>query len=269
MQLSEPTVALKSRNQPQHHSDESPAPRSFRLAWARAPHELAEAQRLRHRVFAGEMGARLRVPPGAPAGHDIDAFDPFCEHLLVRAIGTAQHDQVIATCRILSPDGARRAGSCYTDSEFDLTPVRGLLPRALEMGRVCVDAAWRNGLVVMAIWQELGQQLVQRGLDTVIGCSSVSLSDGGELAFRMWHDLKPVYLLPPIHQVRPWTPLQLMPVGADEPVRVPALIKGYLRCGGKLIGPPAHDEDFNTADFPMMLRLADMPARYGKRIIGA
>jgi putative hemolysin len=242
--------------------------RSFRLAWSRAPQELAQAQRLRHRVFAGEMGARLRVPRGTPADLDVDGFDSFCDHLLVRAVGGSQHDEVIATCRVLSPDGARRAGRYYTDSEFDLRPLRGLLPAALEMGRMCVDPAWRNGLVVMAVWQALGQQLVRRGLDTVIGCCSVGLGDGGELASRMWHDLKRDHLLPAGYQVRPRTPLPLRPAAAGEAARVPALIKGYLRCGGKLLGPPAHDPDFDTADFPMMLRLADMPARYGKRILG-
>ncbi|MEO7392268.1 MAG: GNAT family N-acyltransferase [Ramlibacter sp.] len=266
MQLTYPAVADRTRRTGDRHS--AIGSRSFRLGWTRTPQELAEAQRLRHRVFAGEMRARLRVPAGAPEGHDMDAFDPFCDHLLVRAIGTAQHDQVIATCRILSPEGAGRAGRLYTASEFDLEPLRDLLPRTLEMGRVCVDPEWRNGVIIMALWQELGQQLVQRGLDTIIGCSSVSLADGGALARRMWSDLRPAYLLPSILQVRPRKPLQLGPAGLDGPVRVPALIKGYLRCGGRLLGPPAHDEDFNTADFPMLLRLADMPARYSKRIFG-
>lgn len=271
MQLNELRTGLPAA--PAHAQRGEPAPRapagrSFRLAWSKAPQELAQAQRLRHRVFAGELGARLQVPPGTPADLDADAFDPFCDQLLVRAVGGPQHDQVIATCRVLSPDGARRAGRYYADGEFDLGPLRGVLPSALEMGRMCVDPAWRNGVVVMALWQELGQQLVQRGLDTVIGCCSVGLGDGGELASRMWHDLKRCYLLPPACQVQPRTPLRLAPPGAGEAARIPALMKGYLRCGSKLLGPPAHDPDFNTADFPMMLRMQDMPARYGKRIFG-
>ncbi len=242
--------------------------RSFRLGWARTAREVAEAQRLRFRVFSGEMGVTLKLPPGVPHGHDVDAFDSFCDHLLVRAVGTAQHGEVIATCRILSPEGLLRAGSLYTDSEFDLAPLRSLLPHTLEMGRVCVDPAWRHGFIVMALWQELGQQLVQRGLDTIIGCASVSLADGDDLALRMWRDLQGQHLVAPAHQLLPRKALPLRAPPDEEPGRVPALIKGYLRCGGRLLGPPAHDEDFNTADFPMMLRLADMPARYSKRIFG-
>ncbi len=51
------------------------------LHFARSMSEVLEAQKLRYRVFAEEMGARLDV---AAAGVDSDIFDPFCQHLLVR-----------------------------------------------------------------------------------------------------------------------------------------------------------------------------------------
>jgi putative hemolysin len=47
------------------------------------------------------------------------------------------------------------------------------------------------------------------------------------------------------------------------------LLKGYLRCGARVLGAPAWDPDFNTADLPVMLRLADLPARYRRHFIGA
>jgi len=49
--------------------------------------EIREAQRLRYQVFAEEMGARLSsVLPG----HDIDLYDPFCDHLLVRELARGE-----------------------------------------------------------------------------------------------------------------------------------------------------------------------------------
>ena len=173
MQLSPTATSLPARRsavaRPGVEPLDAPA-RTFRVEWARTSEGIAEAQRLRFRVFVGEMGARLRVPANAPAGHDVDRFDSFCEHLLVRADGGARHGEVIATCRVLTPAGARRAGRTYTAQEFDLAPISGLLPHALEMGRVCVHPAWRNGLVVMALWRALGGQMVAHGLDTLIGC---------------------------------------------------------------------------------------------------
>jgi putative hemolysin len=43
----------------------------------------------------------------------------------------------------------------------------------------------------------------------------------------------------------------------DLAVEPPPLVKGYLRCGAKLLGPPAWDPDFGTADLPLMLDLND------------
>jgi putative hemolysin len=94
----------------------------FTVTWARHQDEVRAAQRLRHDVFAGEMGARLNTPI---PGHDIDFFDNFCEHLLVI---DAASEQVIGTYRVLTPVQAQRVGSTYSDTEFDLTRLRSLRP---------------------------------------------------------------------------------------------------------------------------------------------
>ena len=48
----------------------------------------------------------------------------------------------------------------------------------------------------------------------------------------------------------------------------PALIKGYLRMGAKVLGAPAWDPEFNTADLPLLTRVADIPARYRRHFLG-
>ena len=47
----------------------------------------------------------------------------------------------------------------------------------------------------------------------------------------------------------------------------PPLIKGYLKCGAKLLGAPAWDPDFGCADLPMMLRLSELPDSYRRRFL--
>jgi putative hemolysin len=42
-----------------------------------------------------------------------------------------------------------------------------------------------------------------------------------------------------------------------------------LRLGAKVLGAPAWDPDFNTADLPMLMRIGDLPARYRKHFLGA
>ena len=57
---------------------ERPHSERFTLGFARDRSDLIEVQRLRYRVFAGEMGARLDCPiPGI----DADLFDMYCDHL--------------------------------------------------------------------------------------------------------------------------------------------------------------------------------------------
>ena len=96
------------------------APVDIEVSWAQHLDEVREAQRLRHQVFASEMGAQL---DGRLPGHDVDDFDDFCEHLLVRHSASKQ---VIGTYRLLTPAQAKRAGRTYSDGEFDLSAIDAL-----------------------------------------------------------------------------------------------------------------------------------------------
>ncbi|MBL8352036.1 MAG: GNAT family N-acetyltransferase [Burkholderiaceae bacterium] len=247
------------------------APAALRLeaVWARHDDQVREAQRLRWRVFADEMGARLNPPPGTPPGLDVDAFDAHCEHLLVRIAETADAPQrVVGTYRVLTPVAARRAGGLYSDQEFDLSRLDPLRPRIAELGRSCTDPAFRQGGVILMLWSALAGFMGRNGLDLSVGCASVTLHDGGHTAASLWQQLRRSHLADAALAARPRLPLPVDSLRGDLPVEPPALIKGYLKCGGKVLGPPAWDPDFRTADLPMMMNLADLPASYRRRFIG-
>lgn len=257
---------------PESTASDSTASERVRLevVWARDESEVLEAQRLRYQVFADEMGARLLTPAGTPQGYDVDVFDPFCEHLLVRAhSGQDEPAPVIGTYRVLTPAAAKRVGGLYSETEFDLTRLRPLRPKMVELGRSCVHPAHRTGGAIMALWGALSEFMVRNQLDTMIGCASVSMRDGGHVAASLWEKLRQTHLAPIEWQVRPRLPLPVAELDHHLDVEPPALIKGYLRCGAKVIGPPAWDPDFNTADLPMLMRIQDLPARYRRHFIGA
>ena len=242
----------------------------FDVVWARDEEDVRQAQRLRYRVFAEEMGARLSVPKGSPAGHDIDLFDPFCEHLLVRApAADGDPGPVIGTYRVLTPANARRVGALYSDGEFDLTRLRPLRDRMVELGRSCVHPDWRTGGAILALWGALADFMHRNELDTMVGCASVSMRDGGHFAASLWQQLRRTHLAPIDRRVSPRLALPVEELRHDLNVEAPALIKGYLRCGAKVLGAPAWDPDFNTADLPMLLRIEDLPARYRKHFLRA
>ncbi|MEJ6003255.1 GNAT family N-acetyltransferase [Paucibacter soli] len=256
------------RSLPAGSALESLARTRLDVAWARTEEEVRQAQRLRYRVFAEEMGARLSVPHGAPAGHDIDSFDPFCEHLLVRTLDEhGRPDEVIGTYRVLTPAAALRAGGLYSETEFDLTRLRSLRPQMVELGRSCVHPEHRSGGAIMALWGALAEFMLRNGLDTMIGCASVSMRDGGHYAASLWKQLEKTHLAGIEWQVRPRLPLPVDELRHDMSVEAPPLIKGYLRCGARILGRPAWDPDFNTADLPMMMRIADLPARYRRHFL--
>ena len=216
------------------------------------------------------MGARLNVPAGSPDGHDIDLFDPYCEHLLVRLEGqNGEPGEVIGTYRVLTPAAARRVGGLYSETEFDLTRLRPLRGKMVELGRSCVHPDHRQGGVIMALWGALAEFMVRNELDTMIGCASISMRDGGHVAASLWEQLRHTHLAPIEWRVRPRLPLPVADLDSHLAVEPPALIKGYLRCGAKILGAPAWDPDFNTADLPMMMRIADLPARYRRHFLGA
>ncbi|GAA6140878.1 GNAT family N-acyltransferase [Hydrogenophaga sp. 5NK40-0174] len=240
------------------------------VRWAKHQDEVREAQRLRHQVFAGEMGAILsRELPG----HDVDLFDDYCEHLLVR---DTQTREVIGTYRVLTPVQARRAGSTYSDTEFDLTRLRFLRDRMVELGRSCVHKDHRHGGVVMALWGALAEFMHRNQLDIMVGCASVPMHhegphgriDGGHAAASIWRQVREKHLASVEYHVLPRLPLPVDQLDDTLDVEPPALVKGYLRLGAKVLGAPAWDPDFNTADLPMMMRLADLPARYRKHFLG-
>jgi putative hemolysin len=237
------------------------------VSWAQHADEVREAQRLRYAVFATEMGARLdTVLPG----HDIDLFDNYCEHLLVRDASTLE---VVGTYRVLTPAQAKRVGSTYSDTEFDLTRLRSIRSRMVELGRSCVHPDYRHGGVIMALWGALAEFMLRNQLDTMIGCASIPMLHNGvvsgDVAASIWRKVEATHLAGIDFHVRPRLPLPIDQLDCTLEVEPPALIKGYLRLGAKVLGAPAWDPDFNTADLPMLMRIADLPARYRKHFLGA
>jgi len=264
--LSAPAAPRRSLH-PRPHAARTDAA-GFDVVWARDEEDVRQAQQLRYLVFAEEMGARLSVPHGSPPRHDIDLYDPFCEHLLVRAQGAdGEPGPVVGTYRVLTPANARRVGGLYSDGEFDLTRLRPLRTKMVELGRSCVHPDWRSGGVILALWGALAEFMHRNALETMVGCASISMRDGGHAAASLWTQLQRSHLAEINWRVTPRLALPVADLQCDLVVEAPALIKGYLRCGAKVLGAPAWDPDFNTADLPLLLRIEDLPARYRRHFL--
>ncbi|RSS19119.1 GNAT family N-acyltransferase [Streptomyces sp. A144] len=233
------------------------SPRRYTVTLARDEEDVRAAQRLRHDVFAGEMGALLASPQ---PGYDIDPFDAYCDHLLVREDTTGQ---VVGTYRLLPPERAEVAGRLYAESEFDLAALDAIRPGLVEVGRSCVHPDHRDGAVVGLIWAGIARYMTERGHEWLAGCCSVPLADGGALAAGTWNRVRAKHLAPEEYRVRPllpWVPRAAsVPAGRTE---LPALLRGYLRLGAWVCGEPAHDVDFGVADLYVLLPMNRVDPRY-------
>jgi putative hemolysin len=242
------------------NQESSQAQSRLYLSIARTPAEVAEAQRLRYKVFAEEMGAQV----SGTGGLDIDGFDDFCDHLLVRESNT---HQVIGTYRILSPHQAAQAGGYYSAGEFDLSRIAHLFDRTVEVGRACVHQDYRSGGTITMLWAGLAKYMQMHHYEFMIGCASVPMNDGGHAAASLFNRLKDDHLSPPEYRVFPHNPLPIDALNQDIQVACPPLIKGYLRLGAYICSEPAWDAYFNTADMLVMLPLSRINKRYAAHFL--
>ena len=243
-------------------SKTQPASRSrYHLSLAVDDGEIREAQRLRYKVFSEEMGARLST---VLPGHDIDRFDPYCDHLLVREL---TNGKVVGTYRILPPEAAQRIGSYYSEEEFDLSRLNFLRPRMAELGRSCVHPAHRSGTVIARLWMGLADYMTRNGYEYAVGCASIGMADGGHIAASVYRQLAERTLAPVEWRVAPRTRLPLESLDDGRTAALPPLIKGYTRLGAMVCGEPAWDPDFNTADLLMLLPMAQLNRSFARRFI--
>ena len=147
-------LAIQKQEQQTFHATQKDA---IKISWAQTDSEVKEAQHLRYKVFAEEMGAHL---PTNSEKLDRDVLDQYCDHLLIRDTETLK---VIGTYRVLPPHKAKEAGFYYSDLEFNLDRLTHLSDKMVEVGRSCVHKDFRTGGVIMALWTGLAQYMKKNG----------------------------------------------------------------------------------------------------------
>lgn len=235
-------------------------PSSLWVGLATSPQDIQAAQRLRYEVFGLEQGAYLE---SAGEGIDRDGYDEHCHHLLVRR---TDNQQVVGCTRILTSANARKAGSFYSENEFDL---RGLFYRlhgnVIEIGRTCIRPEFRNGSGIGMLWLGLARFMEIHRVDFMFGCASISLQDGGAQAAAAAQAVREHYLSPEHLRVSPL--LRLLPACPASSVHFPPLLKAYLKLGAWVAGEPCLDPDFNVADFFVLLDTNNLNTRYQRRFV--
>jgi len=228
--------------------------------------DVLAAQRLRYDVFSIEAGADT---PG-PVGLDQEEFDDRCDHLIVWYRDGVRAPKAIATYRLLPPhsnDASPRGGGLSADREFGLMPLERLLDSTVEAGRGCVHPDHRNGTAISLLWGGVARYLHLTGYRYLLGCASMGLQDGGRNAAAFWDLALTEHLAPAERRCRPRAPISIGGLRRADRPSIPPLLRGYLRLGAKVCGPPAYDEMFGTADFLVLLDLQQADRRYLRRFL--
>ena len=237
----------------------------FQVRLAQTDADVQAAQRLRYEVFVQELGGG-----GAMVDHaaelERDRFDPFFDHLLLTDL---RNGKLAGVYRVMRADMAARAGGFYSEAEYDLTPLVQSGRKLLELGRSCLDPAYRGGAAMHHLWGAWARYVAEHEIDVLFGVASFHGTDTATLA----EPLSPLHhrhLAPPELRVRAREIASMDLIAEPDLDRrkamlaVPSLIKAYLRLGG-CVGEGAYiDRAFNTTDVCLFLDTKQMSARQSR-----
>ncbi len=242
---------------------------SLGVRLARDAAEIDAAQSLRYDVFYEEMGA---VPDAAArtSRRDVDRFDAVADHLIVLDHGDGSgRPRVVATYRMIDKPAAARIGHFYSADEYDIGPLLAFPGNVLEVGRSCVHPEYRGRQAMQLLWRGIAAYVARRQIDVLFGCASLHGIDpdriAAELTYLHTHHLAPAELRPRAIASRFVEMRRIDPATLDPRrvlVRLPPLIKGYLRLGGWVGDGAVIDAQFNTTDVAIVVRTDQVTERY-------
>jgi putative hemolysin len=249
--------------------DISNGPLQVRLAESAA--DIDAAQALRYRIFYETMGARP-LPGMARLRRDSDPFDAICDHLLVldneRGDGP---EAIVGTYRLIRREAAQRCSTFYSAAEYDIAPLIAYPGQILELGRSCVDPAYRTRPVMPLLWNGIAAYSFHYDIALMFGCASLPGTDPDQLSvplsYLYYHHLAPPALRPRALDHR-YVEMRRLEAGAFDPIRtlnvLPPLIKGYLRLGGFVGDGAVIDEQFNTTDVCIVVKTDLIAEKYSR-----
>ena len=235
---------------------------AFEVRLVTDPVDLEAAQRLRYRVFVQELGADGPMVDHE-AGIERDDFDPVFDHLVLIDHNLPRGVHVVGAYRLLRGDVARDLGRFYSEDEYDLAPLRTTGRTLLELGRSCLDPAYRGGAAMYHLWHGLAGYVTAHAIEILLGVASFPGTDVQALEQPLSY-LHRHHLAPPALRLRSraYVPMDILPDAAIDRrqaiLETPALIKAYLRMGGCVGDGAFVDHAFGTTDVCLVMDTARM-----------
>lgn len=244
---------------------------SLSVSLARSPSDMHAAQALRYEVFGREMGGAL-TPEIHRAQRDFDALDGYCDHLLVR--DEHAHNTVVGTYRLLRRSVLPADVPFYTESEFNIGPIRSQAGEILELSRSCVAKPYRGRAVIQLLWRGIAAYMEHYDVALMFGCASFHGTDPTRFARALsylhhYHCAGGGYC--PSALPERYVEMDTMPKTSIDVksafAALPALLKGYLRVGCEVGRGAIVDPVFKTTDVCIVMQTRRVKKRYARKFI--
>ena len=237
--------------------------------------ELKKAQALRYSVFYKEKKAIPTISKKI-LRLDYDKVDKFADHLIVIDKNRKGiKNKIVGTYRLIRGDIAAHCGGFYTSSEFDLSKILNSYKnnQILELGRSCVHQDYRNGTIMNLLWKAIAEYVKLYDIKILLGCASFHGTDVMKYTNGLSY-LRKNFSLPDELSVKSLDS-KIYPAYTEIDsnndlrtfVKLPPLIKGYLRVGGKVSHDCYVDYKFNTIDLCVIVNTNNIDEKYKKKYL--
>lgn len=239
------------------------------VCMAKTESERDAARALRYRVFYEEMGARPSEQV-LRSRRDYDKYDEYADYLLVIDHSkTTDMERVVGTYRMLQTEQAEKVGGFYSSGEYDLSLLKEFPGKILEVGRSCVDPAYRSRSAMQLLWEGIASYIFLHRIDVLFGCASMPGTDPDRHAEALTY-LYHTQLAPPVLRIQalPERYINMMRVDPHTLdyrrclTNMSPLIKGYIRLGGCVGDGAVIDSQFNTTDVAVIVKTELMTDKY-------
>ncbi len=240
----------------------------------RSDDEILRAQKLRYQVFYEEFGAKPD-PVMESEKRDFDVYDPHADHLIVMDTERLVDGEpmIVGTYRLIRRELLGEKLPFYTSGEFDIALFHKNGGNLLELGRSCVLAEYRTRPVLQLLWRGIISYMEHYKIDLMFGCASLHGIDPQlmqeELAYLYHYHLAPENLRPRAIPSR-FVEMNVIPkdqIDAKQAfVKIPPLIKGYLRLGATIGDGAVIDHQFNTTDVCIVMPTKMLASRYVRNL---
>ena len=227
-------------------------PPRYRIRIGRTGADLLAVRRLRQGVFHGSDGTP-----------DADAFDTPSHHVMIETTST---HALVCCFRLLPLSCGAEIDQSYSAQFYGLTLLRDYPGRMVEVGRFCVDPAYRDPDILRLAWAALTRFVDTEEIEMLFGCSSFQGTETAQYldAFAMLkeHHLAPERWQPRVKAPHVFRFARRLRRKADPKAAaraMPPLLRTYLAMGGWVSDHAVVDRDLGTLHVFTGLEVRSIP----------